>query len=125
MPREVMTFQGAPKPSGVYSPVVRAGAFLYVSGQAALDPTTGEVVGGSTAEQVERTMRNIELQLQGAGASLDDVVKTTVYLADIADFDEFNRAYAAFFPTDPPARTTIGASLSGIVVEIDVVAYTG
>ena len=125
MPRETVTPQGAPKPSGAYSPVVRAGPFLYVSGQAAIDPDTGQIVGATTAEQVERTMRNIELQLRGAGASLDDVVKTTVYLADIGDFDEFNEAYAAFFPNGAPARTTIGAGLAGIRVEIDVVAYTG
>jgi 2-iminobutanoate/2-iminopropanoate deaminase len=125
MPREPITSQGAPAPSGAYSPVVRAGSFLYISGQAAIDPDTGDVVGATTAEQVERTMRNIELQLQGAGASLDDVVKSTVYLADIGDFDEFNRVYSSFFPANPPARTTIGADLEGILVEIDVVAYTG
>jgi 2-iminobutanoate/2-iminopropanoate deaminase len=125
MPRETVTSQGAPKPGGAYSPVVRAGLFLYVSGQAAIDPETGQVVGTTTAEQVERTMRNIELQLKGAGASLDDVVKTTVYLADMGDFEEFNRAYAGFFPDGAPARTTVGAGLKGIRVEIDVVAYTG
>jgi 2-iminobutanoate/2-iminopropanoate deaminase len=125
MPREAITSQGAPKPSGAYSPIVRAGSFLYVSGQAAIDPETGEVVGSTTAEQADRTMRNIELQLRGAGASLDDVVKTTVYLGDIGDFDEFNRVYASFFPTGAPARTTIGAGLEGIRVEIDVVAYIG
>ncbi len=125
MPREPIFPTDAPAPSGAYSPVVRAGPFLYVSGQAAIDPETGQVVGDSIAEQVERTMRNIEQQLVGAGASLDDVVKTTVYLADISDFDAFNRAYLAFFPDDKPARTTVGAQLNDILVEIDVVAYTG
>jgi 2-iminobutanoate/2-iminopropanoate deaminase len=125
MPREVIVSQGAPAPSGAYSSVVRAGPFLYVSGQGPTDPESGRFVGDSVAEQVDRTMRNVEQQLKGAGASLDDVVKVQVYLANIADFDEFNRVYASFFPENAPARTTIGADLDEILVEIDAVAYCG
>ena len=125
MPREVIVPEHGPPPSGAYSPVVRAGPFLYVSGQGPTDPESGRIVGASVREQVNRTMRNLELQLNGAGASLDDVVKVQVYLAHIQDFDEFNLVYSSFFSVAPPARTTIGAELSDILIEIDAVAYTG
>lgn len=124
MPREAIFSPAAPAPGGAYSPVVRAGSFLFVSGQAALDPATGQVVGTTVTEQVERTMRNIALQLEGAGSSLADVVKTTVFLARIADFDEFNRVYKTFFEGVLPARTTVGVEMDNILVEIDAVAYT-
>lgn len=124
MPRDTIFPPDAPKPGGAYSPVVRAGSFIFVSGQEAVDPANGKLVGTTIAEQTDRTMRNLELQLKGAGASLHDVVKVNAYLADIGDFDEFNRVYASFFDTAPPARTTVGVGLPGFLVEIDVVAYT-
>lgn len=125
MPREVIVSEHGPPPSGAYSPIVRAGPFLYVSGQGTTDPASGRITGASVREQVDRTMRNLQLQLEGAGARLDDVVKVQVYLAHIQDFDEFNLVYSSFFSTAPPARTTVGAELGDILVEIDAVAYTG
>jgi 2-iminobutanoate/2-iminopropanoate deaminase len=125
MPREEIPPHAGPAASGAYSPVVRAGDFLYVSGQGPFEPETNQLAGSSITEQVERTLRNVELHLNGAGASLEDVVKVQVYLANIADFDEFNRVYRSFFSGNLPARTTVGAQLQGILVEIDAVAYTG
>ncbi len=125
MPIQAIFPKGAPAPGGAYSPVVRAGQFLYLSGQAAVDPATGKVIGTTVAEQVAQTMRNIQFLLEGVGSSLADVVKTTAYLASIDDWTEFNSAYGAFFEGPPPARTAIGAGLSGLLVEIDVIAYVG
>lgn len=125
MPIQAIFPNGAPAPGGAYSPVVRAGQFLFLSGQAAIDPATGKVVGTTVAEQVEQTMRNIQLLLEGVDASLAQVVKTTAYLSSIDDWAEFNHAYGAFFDGPPPARTAIGAGLKDLLVEIDVIAYIG
>lgn len=125
MPRRPEFPAGAPAPSGAYAPVVRAGGFLYVSGQGAVDHD-GRVRAATLREQVQRTMENVRFQLEGCEATLADVVSVTVYLADMGKFDEFDRAYAAFFPEDDrPARTTVGADLGDIQIEIQVVAYVG
>jgi len=116
-----------PAPKGPYSPAVRAGGFVFVSGQGPIGPTTGEVVRGSIEEQTELVLENIKAILAAAGLSMEAVVKTTVYLADIRDFAAMNRVYATFFPANPPARTTIQAANLplGIGVEIDAVAVCG
>ncbi len=105
------------------SPAVRAGDFVYVSGQVPVD-ADGRVVAGGIVEQTEQVMRNVEAALALAGCTLDDVIKTQVFLEDARDFAAFNQVYAKFFPTDPPARTTVEARLMiDIKVEIEAIAY--
>jgi 2-iminobutanoate/2-iminopropanoate deaminase len=108
-------------PGGAYSPgIVAEGRFVYVSGQG---PTRdGVVVGETTAEQTRAVLQNLAAVLAEAGASLADVVKCGVFLANIADFDDMNAVYAEMLPQPLPARTTVGAALHGIKVEIDCVA---
>jgi 2-iminobutanoate/2-iminopropanoate deaminase len=96
--------------------------WLYVSGQGPLDMKTGAVIGSGVEEQTRITMEHIGKMLAAAGASFDDVVKCTCHLADIGDFDAFDRVYASFFPGIRPARTTVQSGLSGILVEIDAIA---
>jgi 2-iminobutanoate/2-iminopropanoate deaminase len=109
------------RPGGAYSPgIVAEGRFVYVSGQS---PTRDGVVAGATVgEQTKIVLDNVATVLAGAGATLADVVKCNVYLADISDFDEMNAVYGQVFPAPLPARTTVGAALRGILVEIDCVA---
>ncbi|HET7092486.1 MAG TPA: RidA family protein [Thermomicrobiales bacterium] len=124
MTRQVYRPQNATSDSP-YSPVVRLNNTLYVSGHVPVDPQTRQVVGHDIAAQTRLTLENLKASLALAGASLADVVKTTVFLTDIADFAEMNKAYRAFFPKDPPARTTIGvAALSNpaMRVEIELIA---
>jgi 2-iminobutanoate/2-iminopropanoate deaminase len=108
-------------PGGAYSPgIVAEGRFVYVSGQG---PTRDGVVVGETAgEQTKIVLDNVAAVLAAAGATVADVVKCNVYLASIADFDEMNAVYGQVFPSPLPARTTVGAALRGILVEIDCVA---
>ncbi len=122
---ERITAPGAPAPQGPYSHAVRAGDYIYVSGQAALDPATNKFVVGTIAEETRRTIGNIESILSAAGATLADVVKCSVFLADIRDFAEMNEVYNEYFGKAKPARTTVQAVLpgKGIKVEIDCIAY--
>jgi 2-iminobutanoate/2-iminopropanoate deaminase len=114
---------GARPPAAAYSPGVLCDGWLYVSGQGPIEPSSGNVVRGSIEDEVELTIRRIEAILRAAGAGLDHVVKCTCHLADIRDFDRFDRAYAAFFPGRKPARTTVQSVLwNGIRVEIDAIA---
>ena len=124
---ERVTAQGAPNPQGPYSHAVKAGGFVYVSGQAALDPGTSKPIHGTVAEETHRTIRNIKAILEASGASLDDAVKCSVFLADIRDFAEMNAVYAEYFGAAKPARTTVQAALpaAGLKVEIDCIAYVG
>jgi 2-iminobutanoate/2-iminopropanoate deaminase len=110
-------------PVGAYTPAVRAGDFLFLSGQVPTDPETGEVVGADVAAQTHKVLDRIEALLVHAGASLSDVVSVTAYLADINDWDAFNDAYKSRLTTPYPARTTVGAGLHGFLVEISVIAY--
>ena len=104
------------------SPAVRAGDFIYVSGQVPV--ADGAVVAGGIAEQTRQVLKNIESVLAMAGAAMSDVVKTTVILTDAKEFAEFNKTYAEFFPSEPPARTTSEQKLMiDIKVEIDAIAY--
>ena len=105
------------------SPAVRAGDFVYISGQVPTGPH-GTVVVGGIETQTKRVMENVEAALKLAGASLADVVKTTVILVDARDFGAFNKVYATYFPQNPPARTTLEARLMiDIRIEIEAVAY--
>jgi 2-iminobutanoate/2-iminopropanoate deaminase len=117
----------APKALGPYSQAIRAGDLLFVSGQVPIDPATGEMIGGDIAEQTRRALRNIGEILNASGASFQQVVRTTVYLADLADFPLMNETYGTFFTPPQPARSTIQAARlpRDARVEIDVVAYLG
>lgn len=111
----------APQPAGPYSQGVVANGFFYTAGFGPQDPATGTVPDG-VAEQTRQVLRNIGAVLAERGLTLDDCVKTTVHLADLADFAEFNSAYQEFFTAPYPVRTTVGSQLANILVEIDVVA---
>lgn len=122
--RQVVKSDKLPKPAGPYSPAVIAGDFVYVSGQGPTDPATGKMVLDSVQAETRQVLRNIQAILEAAGTSLANVVKCNVYLADRADFAAMNEVYREFFPTDPPARTTVQAHPPvEIRVEIDCVAY--
>lgn len=125
--REIIVTQEAPAAIGPYSQAVRAGGFLFCSGQIPLDPATGKLVEGGIEEQARRVLRNLEAVLRAAGAGRKDVVKTTVYLADLGDFPKVNAVYAEFFPDAPPARATVQAARlpGGALVEIDAIAVAG
>ena len=114
----------APRGTGAYSQAIRAGDFVFISGQGPLDPTTLEVVGTNVEEQTEATLRNLEAIARAAGGSLGDVVKVSAFLSSIDLFAGFNATYERIFATLPrPARTTTGAELRNILVEIDAVLY--
>jgi 2-iminobutanoate/2-iminopropanoate deaminase len=114
----------APESIGPYSQGIRSGGFLFCSGQIPLDPATGKMVEGGIKVQTERVLENLEAVLTSGGASLRSVVKTTVYLADLADFPAMNAVYGTFFPEEPPARATVQVAKlpAGALVEIDAIA---
>ncbi len=112
-----------PPPKGPYSPAVRAGDFVYVSGQVPRDHKTGELAGDDVATQTRQTLSNVQRVLEQAGASLADVVSVTVYLARADDWGAMNEVYSKVFQQPFPSRTTVGAELRGILVEISAVAY--
>ena len=114
----------APKAIGPYSQAIRANGFVYTSGQTPLDPATGEMVEGTFEDQVHRVFRNLEAVLTAAGTSFSKVVKATVYVTDLGNFQKLNTIYASYFGDHKPARTTIQASAlpKGAQVEIDLVA---
>ena len=116
--------EGAPKAIGPYSQAVVVDGMVYTAGQIPLDPKTGGIVGQTTAEQAEQVLRNLEAILKAAGSGLALVVKTTVYLVDMADFPALNEVYAKHFPTHKPARSTIQAAAlpRAVRVEIDAIA---
>jgi 2-iminobutanoate/2-iminopropanoate deaminase len=120
---EVRT-DAAPRGTGAYSQAIRAGDFVYVSGQGPLDPASLEVLGSTVEEQTERTLRNLEAIAVASGGGLGDVVKVSAFLSSIDDFPAFNATYERIFASEPrPARTTTGAELRNILVEIDAVLY--
>jgi 2-iminobutanoate/2-iminopropanoate deaminase len=108
---------------GAYSPAVRAGDFVFISGQVPRDPRSGALPGEDIESQVRQCLANVKGALAAAGAALDDVVSTTVYLADVDDWGKFNDIYKETFRPPYPTRTAIGANLRGILVEISAVAY--
>jgi 2-iminobutanoate/2-iminopropanoate deaminase len=114
----------APRAIGPYSQAVRAGSWLFLSGQIGLDPASGELVAGGVVAETERVLDNLRAVLAGAGASLDDVVRTTIYLVDLADFGRVNEVYARCFAAPFPARATVGVAAlpRGARIEIDAIA---
>ncbi len=122
--RRSITTQGAPKAIGPYSQGIAANGFLFLSGQVPLDPATGQMVRGTTEDEVGRVLENLKAVLQAAGADLDQVVRTTVYLTDLADFEAMNGVYSRFFGESRPARSTVQVSAlpRGARFEIDAIA---
>ena len=115
----------APIAAGPYSQGLRVGDFVFVAGQGPTDPATRKTAGDTIEEQTARTLENVKAILEAAGASMGDVVKSTVHLSDMALFSRFNKVYETYFPDPKPVRTTVGSQLSNILVEIDVIAYVG
>lgn len=120
--RKVISTSYAPRPRGVYSQAIVANGFVYVAGQGPVNPETNELELGDIRSETRRTLENIRAILEAAGSSLRHVIRVGVFLADITDFAAMNEVYREFFPEDPPARTTVGAQLPRIKIEIDCVA---
>ena len=124
MTRQAVSTSGAPAAIGPYSQGIAVDGFVFCSGQVGLDPATGELVDGGVEAQVERALRNLSAVLDAAGLTMADVVKTTLFLADIGDFAAVNAVYARHMPDPPPARSTfaVGALPKGALVEVDAIA---
>lgn len=124
MPKTIPDTPSAPTPLAPYSVAAEANGFVFLSGQVALDPNSGEREPDDVRDQAHRVMKNIGLVLGDLGLSYPDVVKTTIFLADIGDFPAVNEIYAEYFEDAPPARSTVqaGALPGGFLVEIEVVA---
>ena len=121
--KEIISTQNAPAAVGPYSQAVKAGGFIWCSGQIALDPESGVLVSNEIKSQTEQVMKNISAILAASGATFEDVVKTSCFLADINDFAEFNDVYAKYF-TSRPARSCVAAAAlpKGALVEVEVIA---
>lgn len=122
--RNVIVAPKAPKALGPYSAAIETDSFLFCSGQTGIDPTSGDLVSPDLEAQTRQVLTNLKNVLEAAGSSLDKVVKTTVFLRDMADFPKMNAIYAEFFPSNPPARSTIAVAglPKNAVVEIEAVA---
>lgn len=117
---------GAPAPRGPYSPAVRAGDYIFVSGQIPVDPITNQTKLGDIGSETRQVLENIRINLEGCGASMADVVKTTVFLTNVQDFAAMNAQYSEVFGESKPARSTIGVAalpLPGGKIEIEAIAY--
>jgi 2-iminobutanoate/2-iminopropanoate deaminase len=124
LPKKIVMTPQAPKPIGPYSQAVISGGLLFASGQIALDPETGQIVAGDVVAQTEQVMKNLMAVLKEAKIGPEHVVKTTVFLLDMADFPKMNEVYGRYFGKEAPARSTVQAAAlpRGVKVEIDLVA---
>ena len=122
--RQLVTAPDAPKAMGAYSPAIKAGNLLFISGQIPVDPMTGDLVQGHIAAQADQVMRNLTALLRAAGASFTNVVRTTVYLADMNDFAGMNEVYSRYIVDPPPARATVQVARlpRDVKIEIDAIA---
>ena len=122
--RQLVTAPDAPKAMGAYSPAIKAGNLLFISGQIPVDPTTGSLIDGDIAAQADQVMRNLTALLRAAGASFTNVVRTTVYLADMNDFAAMNEVYSRYIVDPPPARATVQVARlpRDVRIEIDAIA---
>ncbi|MBL8089734.1 MAG: RidA family protein [Anaerolineales bacterium] len=124
MKKKVIHSEKAPKAIGPYSQAIRADSMVYTAGQIGFDPATMEIVSGGVEAETRQALTNLKNVLEAAGSSLDHVVKTLVFLQDMADFPKMNAIYAEYFPENPPARSTVqvAALPKGALVEIEAVA---
>jgi len=122
--KEIIATDKGPKPLGPYSQAIRANGFIFISGQGAIDPATGELIEGGIAQQTARVLDNLKAIVEAAGSTLDRAVKVSVFLKDMNDFAAMNEVYARYFPKNQPARTTVEAARlpRDIRVEIDLIA---
>jgi 2-iminobutanoate/2-iminopropanoate deaminase len=122
--KEIITAHNGPRPAGPYSSAVRQNGFVFISGHIPANPQTGELVTGSIEEQTTQALQNISSVLEGAGLTLADIIKTTVFLKDMNNFARMNETYAKFFPNDPPARTTVEVARlpRDVGIEIEAIA---
>jgi 2-iminobutanoate/2-iminopropanoate deaminase len=120
--KQVVRTDHAPKPVGPYSQAMRSGNLVFVAGQGCVNPRTGQKETGSVQAETRQVLENVKAILEAAGSSLSRVVKTTCYLADMNDFQAFNAVYAEYFPTDPPARTTIQAGRLPLDLKVEIEA---
>ncbi|MGH2453791.1 MAG: RidA family protein [bacterium] len=127
MVREIVSTDTAPTAIGPYSQAIRANGFLFLSGQIALDPRTGQLVGTDVKQQTRQALDNVRAVLEAAGSSLAQVVRCTVFLAEMNDFGPMNEEYGSFFRDQPPARTTVQAARlpRNALIEVEVVALAG
>ncbi|GAK60860.1 endoribonuclease L-PSP [Candidatus Vecturithrix granuli] len=127
MTKTIIATDAAPKAIGPYSQAVRGGDFLFLSGQIAINPATGELVSESFAAQVRQIFKNIEAVLKAAGSNFSQVVKATVFLKDMGQFAEMNGIYAEYFPNDPPARSAVQVAKlpKDVDIEIEMIAFLG
>jgi len=127
MSKQQINTRSASAPVRPFSQAIRAGDFIYVSGQGPFDPETGEMIGSTIEEQTRQVLENIKAILEAGGATMDDVVKVTSYLNEPSFFEAYNKVYVTYFSDPKPARSTIACELviKGMLVEIDVVAYVG
>jgi len=125
--KKIILTQNAPAPIGPYSQAVESGNFLFCSGQIAIDPASGQVLTGDLKIQTEQVMKNIDAVLKAGGLSFRHVIKTTIYLTNMADFTTVNEIYGKYFPEQPPARSTVAVAglPKGVNVEIEVLAAKG
>jgi len=122
--KKIVQTGNAPKPIGAYNQAVRAGRFLFVSGQLGIDPKNGKITETNIIAQTNRALENIKAILEAEAYSLNEVVQSSVFLSSVELFSDFNREYGKYFPKEPPARVTVGATLGlGALVEISVIAY--
>ena len=123
MSKKIVFTGKAPKPVGPYSQAVISGDFIFVSGQIPIDPKTSKVINGGIETQTVQVLENLKNILESIELTLDDVVKTSVFLSNFGDFQSFNRVYSRYFEVNPPARTTVQAGLmAGVLLEIDAIA---
>ena len=126
MPKQQLRIDtGAVPAASPYSPGLRVGDFVFVSGQVPRDPATGKLVGETIEEQTTQVIENIKAILAEGGATLADVVKVSAHLTDLSLFERYNKVYVSYFPDPKPTRTTVGSQLLGFLVEIDAIAYVG
>jgi len=125
MTKQQLTIPGTSSTTSPYSPGLRVGNFVFVSGQVPRNPVTGKLVGETIEEQTAQVLENIKAILEAGGATMADVVKVSAHLSDLSLFERYNKVYVTYFPNPKPTRTTVGSQLLGFLVEIDAIAYIG
>jgi len=127
MKKKVIQTEKAPKAIGPYSQAIQAGPFVFLSGQIPINPGTGELIGGDIRQQARQVLENLKQILESQGLAMQDVVKTTIFLKDMEHFHQVNEIYATYFPTSPPARSTIEIARlpRNVDIEIEAIALSG